>query len=959
MPGGEQPPADRASPSREALLSSNQLVSNYTRPLDSEYGTGLPDRLCVGATPTVSSNPPTLFPRTNHSDPRGGDKTPPETSNSAGGSACGDRVPVQHVSSPQEGWRAETSNKSQSSQSVCQHRAFQNGGYSHCERSPETRGLASQSRLERCVLCHPHTPDPQKVPQVSSPRETVPLHLPTVRSVISPMGIHQNAETSLSRPSRDGLAPSGLHRRHSDPGGVQGEGPRLREWYGIPIGMSGLHSQQREIDTRPESDHRISGPNNRHEQHGVASPGTQNKTNSGGVSKVATGRDCLSSNPSTSFGENERNSMCDSTSPSFLSPSTDGTIRHAREKQPELRVAGDPTDHLPRGAELVGHSNVQMEWEINPQDGNRHDNRFGCISDRLGSSLPTPNDRRPMVGRGSRDAYQLPRVAGCHSGSPIICQGEIQDIHPIEDRQYHSGGIHKPPGGHSLQGSSQIDKRPMDVVPGTEYPHHSTTPPRVIEHSCRYRVPDTDRQNRLETESNYLSQDQSPMGPTGSGPLCIPAVISVPTLLQLAARSVCRGDRRIPSDMDIHEGVCQSTLEPGGQDSISSSDTASQHCTDSPSVEVTTMVPNSATDADGLPQVNNIRIPSNAQSGSFNDAPTTSRLAYLRERYRGQRLSEEATDLMLKSWRTKTNRSYDSLFSKWERWCSERSSDPISGPVTEVANFLAYLYKEGYQYSSINSYRSAISSVHDRIEGDTVGQHPLITRLIKGVFHARPPLPRYSRTWDVQTVLNFLQSLGDNGKLSLKHLSWKVSMLLALSRPSRSADLSQLDLSRRVYKPDGVCFYPVALSKQSRQGSYIVHFFFPSLPDDPQLCPVTTLKVYEERTCLLRGKETKLLIAIIKPHKAITSSTVARWLKSLLEASGIDTSIFSAHSVRGASSSAAASTGVSTAEILKAANWSSESVFQRFYYRSTDSPSYGRAVLSQQPATNNTVDMGD
>ena len=168
-------------------------------------------------------------------------------------------------------------------------------------------------------------------------------------------------------------------------------------------------------------------------------------------------------------------------------------------------------------------------------------------------------------------------------------------------------------------------------------------------------------------------------------------------------------------------------------------------------------------------------------------------------------------------------------------------------------------------------------------------------------------------------------------------------MLLALSRPSRSADLSQLDLSRRVYKPDGVCFYPSALSKQSRQRA---HFFFPSLPDNQRLCPVIPLKTYEERTQPFRGKETKLLVAMIKPHKAISSSTVARWLKSLLEASGIDISIFSAHSVRGASSSAAASTGVSTAEILKAANQSSESVFQRFYYRSTDDPLYGRVVLS-------------
>ena len=84
----------------------------------------------------------------------------------------------------------------------------------------------------------------------------------------------------------------------------------------------------------------------------------------------------------------------------------------------------------------------------------------------------------------------------------------------------------------------------------------------------------------------------------------------------------------------------------------------------------------------------------------------------------------------------------------------------------------------------------------------------------------------------------------------------------------------------------------------------------------------------------------------IQPHLAVSSSSVAHWLKSLLEESGVDTSIFNAHSVRGASSSAAAMAGVTTDDILKAANWNSELVFQRFYYRPADDPSYGRAVLS-------------
>ena len=40
--------------------------------------------------------------------------------------------------------------------------------------------------------------------------------------------------------------------------------------------------------------------------------------------------------------------------------------------------------------------------------------------------------------------------------------------------------------------------------------------------------------------------------------------------------------------------------------------------------------------------------------------------------------------------------------------------------------------------------------------------------------------------------------------------------------------ISRLIMGRKTCKPDGVCFYPNALAKQSRQGSQIANFFFPS-----------------------------------------------------------------------------------------------------------------------------------
>ena len=43
------------------------------------------------------------------------------------------------------------------------------------------------------------------------------------------------------------------------------------------------------------------------------------------------------------------------------------------------------------------------------------------------------------------------------------------------------------------------------------------------------------------------------------------------------------------------------------------------------------------------------------------------------------------------------------------------------------------------------------------VDGYSVGEHPIIARLLKGMFHIRPPEPRYSFTWDVNVLLTFFR----------------------------------------------------------------------------------------------------------------------------------------------------------------------------------------------------------
>uniref|UniRef100_A0A1X7THN4 Tyr recombinase domain-containing protein n=1 Tax=Amphimedon queenslandica TaxID=400682 RepID=A0A1X7THN4_AMPQE len=179
-------------------------------------------------------------------------------------------------------------------------------------------------------------------------------------------------------------------------------------------------------------------------------------------------------------------------------------------------------------------------------------------------------------------------------------------------------------------------------------------------------------------------------------------------------------------------------------------------------------------------------------------------------------------------------------------------------------------------------------------------------------------------------------------------------MLLALTRPSRSANISKLNLRGYRNTPEVAVFTPTALAKQSRPGRNLEDFFFPRFIENKQLCPVKSLTLYIQRTRKLRGTIDQLFISFIKSHHPVTSSAIARWLKLVMESAGIDTCVFKAYFVRSASTSAAALQGVTTEDILNAVDWNTESSFQQFYYKPIQDTAFAKSV---NKATNNTIDM--
>ena len=116
---------------------------------------------------------------------------------------------------------------------------------------------------------------------------------------------------------------------------------------------------------------------------------------------------------------------------------------------------------------------------------------------------------------------------------------------------------------------------------------------------------------------------------------------------------------------------------------------------------------------------------------------------------------------------------------KWETYCSQQQIDPIHTNISQVLNFLTQLFNTGVGYSAINTAKSALSALIVLSDSRSLGQHPLVTRYMKGVFESRPSLPRYGTTWDVSLALNWLITM-DYKTINLKQLTLKVTLLLSL-----------------------------------------------------------------------------------------------------------------------------------------------------------------------------------
>lgn len=300
---------------------------------------------------------------------------------------------------------------------------------------------------------------------------------------------------------------------------------------------------------------------------------------------------------------------------------------------------------------------------------------------------------------------------------------------------------------------------------------------------------------------------------------------------------------------------------------------------------------------------------------------------------------------MMASLSNNSMKQYDVCLKKWWTFCKGSDINMYEASVPSVIYFLTQIFNNGGQYGTLNSYRSALSL----ILGKNISKDDRIIRFFKGVFRLRPPRPKYDVTWDTNCVLNFLRFKFPNEQLSLDEISKKCVTLLALTTAHRVQTLSKINIENINIMSSKIIIKIPDLIKTSHVGSKQPLLTLPFFNESVEICPANTLVFYLNKTKDLR-KSGILFISPKKPHSSVSTQTLSRWIKCTLSDSGLDVSVFSAHSTRHAATSRAHALGVNIDEIRRTAGWSGSSeTFARFYNRTiteNDGSSLARSIIN-------------
>ena len=149
--------------------------------------------------------------------------------------------------------------------------------------------------------------------------------------------------------------------------------------------------------------------------------------------------------------------------------------------------------------------------------------------------------------------------------------------------------------------------------------------------------------------------------------------------------------------------------------------------------------------------------------------------------------------------------------------------------------------------------------------------------------------------------------------------------------------LTSFDIKNMIIDGHKCVFIPSKLLKHSRPCYVNKPVKFYVHEENPNICPIQTIKHYlDKRNNNVAHETATFFITHRKPFKAAHEDTISRWVQKVMTEASIDVSKYNTHSCRSAASTGALYKGVHIEDILKQGNWSNLKTFKKIYFKNIE-----------------------
>jgi hypothetical protein len=859
-------------------------------------------------------------------------------------------ISQQYICNPKRGGPISPNHKSEGNEQECSLPAFQDGGSQGCETSFEKGGLDVQTGSQGCILLSSPEPSIKEICEVQMERDTVRIPMPRLRARTCPKNLHQTHEGTGKHFEEIRHSTSNLSRRHPSDSVLSRRDKDGKRHSTLSVSPSGAYNKPEKISLESYTATGVSWSSGRQPTNGILSSRNQNSEADGSLSGDI--HFSIDFSPEVVLLDRKAGINSCSSNSSPTSTQVPSTNEHKSSKRREkLRICHTDPSRGPTGIEVVGGKPEASEREPTSPTAPRDDNMLGRSEDwGLGSCLPSRFNGRSLVRGGSQTSHQHSRVDCGRIGDQNFHEAPETFIDSLEDRQHNCVVISSEDGRDPKSDYDRDSKTNLGIPSGSGDHDYCRMDSFPSEHNSRLGIEEHQGLGGMEAFHGNFPKSVPTLGSTRHRPFCVQNISSSSSILQLESGPRVSSSRCFPTNLGARLPIrLPSVLSDNSGPKTGGKARSGENDIDHPLVANSTLVPFTPV----YVNPSSVNLTSERELASKPHGRSTSLieellsepsgLASFRDRLSAEGFSSSSQNLILNARAKGTTKNYESTWKKWVLWCSGRNLDPFTCSVKDIADFLASLHDKNLAYRYIGVFRSAISAYHEPLacNGSLVaaGRHPYISKLMSGVHNLNPPQPKYGFTWDVEAVLNLFKKWPLT--LTSKQLSIKTVTLLSLIGIPRGAEIHQFDLKFLSPFTDRNVFELNGTVKNVREGEKPKPIVFHSHEEDPKLCPVKCLNEYISMTDPWRkaGEPSALFLSYISPHKPITKARLAGWLKEALMLAEVDTTVFKAHSVRGAASSMALVKGLSVKEVVQHGNWSRESTWQRFYHREVQYPS--------------------